>query len=49
MNITVQERVYDGVESRIQIRSDISSEMLVGGLSVFTINSNIILSILDKC
>jgi hypothetical protein len=47
MNTTVKERVYDGVESRIQIRSDIWSKVLVGGFVNFTIYINLILNILD--
>jgi hypothetical protein len=47
MSTTVLERVYDGVESRIQIRSDIWSEVLVGDFVIFTIHINLILNILD--
>ena len=47
MSTTVQEKVYDGVESRLHVSSDIWSEMLVWGSSLFTINFIEILNILD--
>src|SRR5260370_38551099 len=47
MSTTVQERVYDGVESRLHIKSDLWREMLVGGLVIVTIHVKLILNILD--
>jgi hypothetical protein len=47
MSTTVQARVYDGVESRLHIKSDLLSEVLVGGLVIFTIHITLILNILD--
>jgi hypothetical protein len=41
--------VYDGVESRLHIKSDLLSEVLVGGLVIFTIHITLILNILDLC
>ena len=47
MSFTVQAGVHDGVESRLHMRSDIWSEMLVCASSLFTIHITLILNILD--